>query len=154
MSLLVFSTFFHVLFFVFPKKLQKEEYIKTNNMRKILTLVLLFVFIRDAFPKCAEIPEDFKPTAAKKLLKNRKLLGMVEQKLRSFMGLSGKPKNRTRKRQVHVPDHIWKLYNKWNNKDNDEKMSEPADTARLIHSGMNYFFLSFLIRLSFFHIKW
>ena len=108
-------------------------------MRKIFTLALLFVFIRDAFPKCAEIPEDFKPTAAKKLLKNRKLLGMVEQKLRTFMGLSGKPKNRTRKRQVHVPDHIWKLYNKWNNKDN-EKMIEPADTARLIHSGMKFFF--------------
>ena len=102
-------------------------------MKNIISVLLLSVFIPNAFPKCANIPEDFKPTAAKKLLKNRKLLGMVEQKFMSFMGLSEKPKNRTRKRQVHVPDHIWKLYNKWNRE--NEKMTEHADTARLLHSG-------------------
>ena len=103
-------------------------------MQNIISMILLFAIVREAFPKCTEIPEEFQPTEAKKLLKkNRKLLGMVEQKFMSFMGLSGKP-NRTRKEQVHVPDHMWKLFNKWN-RENEKMVEQHADTARLIHSG-------------------
>ena len=65
-------------------------------------------------------------------MRNKKLLGMVEKKFMRFMGLSGPKPNRTKSR-VHVPDHMWDLYYKWNRENHDK--SELADTARLIHSG-------------------
>jgi len=98
-----------------------------------LFLVLLYE-VPFCHLKCDKALEELKPSTYKKLLKNKKMMRVVTEKFMTFMGVTGKP-NRTgiARDRVHVPEHMWKLYNKWNNE--NEKVKETADTARVLHNG-------------------
>nr|ABA42601.1 BMP2/4 [Podocoryna carnea] len=69
----------------------------------------------------------------KTITKDEKILKMVKQRFLDFLGIKGKPARKPSKRNIKVPDYLWKLYYKWSNDNYEDYDKNNADTARVIY---------------------
>lgn len=75
--------------------------------------------------------------STRKVVNNKKLFKLAEQKFLGFLGLKERASNYTR-HNVKVPEHLWKIYYKWSDENYQDKDKENADTARLFYHNGEY----------------